>query len=41
MPGFLIYNTICVAFLSGTLSLTSYVIGVSVSLDVDNVGSFP
>lgn len=41
MPAFLIYKTICVAFLSGILSLTSCVIGVSVSLDVDNVvGSF-
>lgn len=41
MPVFLIYKTICVAFLSGILSLTSCVIGLSVSLDVDNVvGSF-
>lgn len=37
MPAFLIYKTICVAFLSGILAFTSCVIGLSVSPDVDNV----
>lgn len=40
MPAYLISKTICVAFLSGILSLTSCVIGLSVSPDVDNVSSF-
>lgn len=39
MPVYLISKTICVAFLSGILSLTSRVPGLSVSPDVDNVVS--
>lgn len=36
MPTILTCKTICVAFLSGNLSFTSSVMGLSVSLDVDN-----